>query len=256
MVAAVRREPAAFGLERARWRLADLATAVPDLAGYSRSGLSRLLRRHGVRLKRGRLRLHSPDPEYEAKLARLERARALARRFPRRVGLWYADETSVYRQPTLAGTWAPVGEEPTADLSHRANTRHRRCGALDVGSGRVVHTGGSRVDVAHLRRFLRALRAADPARYLFLAWDNWPVHKHEAVLAEARAQRVRILWLPTYAPWTNPTEKLWRWLKQEAVHHHRHADDWAGLTARVGAFLDRFADGSDALLRYVGEWAD
>jgi hypothetical protein len=255
-VAAVRQAPEARGLPRARWRLADLPRVVPALAGYSPSGVWRLLRRGGVRLKRGRLRIHSPDPEYGAKLARLARARALARAHPARVGLWFGDEAGVYRQPTLAGAYAPRREGPVAELSHRANTRHRRCAALGVGAGRVVHTGGSRTDVAHLRRFLRALRAADPDRYLFLAWDNWPVHKHDEVLAEAKRRRIRLLWLPTYAPWTNPVEKLWRWLRQEVVHHHRHADDWAGLTARVGAFLDRFAHGSDDLLRYVGEWAD
>lgn len=252
----MRRAPEAFGLDRPRWRLADVRAAVPALAGYGLPGVWRLLRRHGARLKRGRLRVHSPDPAYDAKVARLARARALARAHPGRVGLWFADEASVYRQPTLAGAWAPAGDAPVADLSHRANTRHRRCAALDAVAGRVVHTGGSKTGVAHLRRFLRALRTADPDRYPFVAWDNWPVHAHDLVLAEAAALRIRLLWLPTSAPWTNPTEKLWRWLRQEVVHHHRRADDWDGLKAAVGAFLDRFADGSADLLCYVGEWAD
>lgn len=252
----MRRAPEACGLARARWRLADVRAAVPALAGYGLPGVWRLLRRQGVRLKRGRLRVHSPDPAYDAKLARLGRARALARARPARVGLWFGDEASVYRQPTLAGAWAPAGDAPVAGLSHRANTRHRRCAALDAGSGRVVHAGGSKAGVAALRAFLRALRDADPDRYLFLAWDNWPVHKHPDVLAEAAAQRIRILWLPTYAPWTNPIEKLWRKLRQEVIHHHRLADDWDGLRSRVGAFLDGFADGSEDLLRYVGEWPD
>jgi len=95
-----------------------------------------------------------------------------------------------------------------------------------------------------------------PDRYLFLVWDNWPIHQHAAVLAEATAQRIHLLWLPTYAPWENPIEKLWRWLKQELIHHHRFADDWAALKAAVLAFLDQFAAGSAALLRYVGLGTD
>jgi len=251
-VEAVRREPAAHGLARARWRRADLRAVVPCLAGYGLSGVGRLLKRLRVRLKRGRLRLHSPDPAYGAKAARLRRALALARAHPARVALVFGDEAGVYRQPTLAARWFPIGEEPTAGLSHRANTRHRVAGGLDAVSGRVVRVAGSKVGVAKLKAFLRALRAADPDRYLFLAWDNWPVHKHPAVLAEAARLRIRILWLPTYAPWLNPIEKLWRWCKQERLHHHRLADRWDDLKAAVAAFLDRFAHGSDALLRYTG----
>ena len=63
---------------------------------------------------------------------------------------------------------------------------------------------------------------------------------------------IHILWLPTYAPWTNPIEKLWRWLRQEVIHCHRRADHWEGLKAAVTGCLDAFADGSTDLLRYVG----
>lgn len=248
----MRQEPALRGVDRARWRLADLRAAVPALAGYTLGGVGRALRRAGVRLKRGRLRRHSPDPAYAAKVARIGRARALAARHPGRVAVWYADEMSCHRQPTLAPTWFPVGEEPTAPLSHRANTRHRVAGALDAGGGRVVAVAAGKAGVATLKRLLRALRAADPERYLFLVWDNWPVHAHPELLAEARRPRIRILWLPTYAPWENPIEKLWRRLKQEVLHGHRLADRWDELKAAIGRFLDRFAHGSVDLLRYVG----
>jgi len=48
---------------------------------------------------------------------------------------------------------------------------------------------------------------------LTIAWDNWPIHKHVQVEAVAAEQRITLLYVPTYAPWTNPIEKLWRWLK-------------------------------------------
>jgi transposase len=58
--------------------------------------------------------------------------------------------------------------------------------------------------------------------------------------------------LPTYAPWLNPIEKLWRWRKGDVLKQHRLAADWHALRQRVNAFLDQFATGSRALLRYVG----
>jgi transposase len=60
------------------------------------------------------------------------------------------------------------------------------------------------------------------------------------------------VWLPTYAPWLNPIEKLWRWLRQDMLKLHQRADDWRALRGRVRAFLEQFAGGSQRLLEYVG----
>jgi transposase len=106
--------------------------------------------------------------------------------------------------------------------------------------------------VKGLRYFLGELRSAYPERTMFLVWDNWPIHQHPEVLAKAAHLGIEILWLPTYAPWSNPIEKLWRWIRQEVVHHHRLADRWAELKAQVAAFLVRFEHCSTELLCYVG----
>ena len=60
------------------------------------------------------------------------------------------------------------------------------------------------------------------------------------------------MWLPTYAPWLNPIEKVWRWLRQDVLKLHRQADNWEALQTRVHGFLDQFATGSKRLLEYVG----
>lgn len=210
------------------------------------------LKRLGVLRKRGRLSIHSPDPDYEAKLFRIEQAIEAALRHPERVSLVYGDEFSLYRQPTLASVYARKGEEPKAQLSLRANTRMRISGALDVRTGRVIYTEGYKMGIRQLKLFLGKLRDAYPERILMLVWDNWTVHHHPQVLAEAQRLNIHILWLPTYAPWTNPIEKLWRWLKQTHLHYHRKADLWDELKAQVRDFLAQFANGSKPLLRYVG----
>jgi transposase len=58
------------------------------------------------------------------------------------------------------------------------------------------------------------------------------------------------------APWLNPIEKLWRWLKEDVLKLHRLAGDWDALRQGVNAFLDQFANGSHALLHYVGLWSE
>lgn len=239
-------------MARARWRLADLRRAVGWARDYSLAGLSKALRRLKVGRQRGRLRLHSPDPAYQAKVALLDRARSLALRPGRPLTVLYGDEFSLYRQPTLAPAYAPRGADLVADLSQRGNTRHRVGGALDRATGRVTWLAAAVLGVDNLRRFLSKLRAAYPGARLALIWDNWPAHQHPAVLERAAESELELLWLPTYAPWLNPIEKLWRWLRQDALHQHRLADAWPALKEQVAAFLDQFAAGSLPLLRYVG----
>jgi hypothetical protein len=64
--------------------------------------------------------------------------------------------------------------------------------------------------------------------------------------------RITPVWLPTYAPWLNPIEKLWRWLRQEVLKMPRWVEDWPQVKQRVPDFLDQFAQGSPDLLRSVG----
>ena len=99
---------------------------------------------------------------------------------------------------------------------------------------------------------LRKLRRRSPTQRLIVVWDNWQTHLSADVLDCAANEAIESLWLPTSAPWTNPIEKLWRWLRQELLPQHRWATAWKTLLAQLAAFFDRFTDGSLALLRYVG----
>jgi hypothetical protein len=68
----------------------------------------------------------------------------------------------------------------------------------------------------------------------------------------ARPLPIQRLWLPTYAAWLNPIEKLWRGLKQEVMHLHRLADAFDALKGHVASFWERFDEELPALLRYTG----
>ncbi len=92
---------------------------------------------------------------------------------------------------------------------------------------------------------------------LYVVQDNWSIHRQpDVVTAVASLPRIEPVWLPTYAPWLNPIEQLWRWLRQDPLYVHRLAADWSVLRERVNGFLDQFAGGSHALLRYVGLLGD
>jgi transposase len=214
-----------------------------------------VLTRYGLRYKRGRHYLHSPDPAYPEKRDRALACVAEARRLPGRTVTLYLDEMSYYRQPSLSRAWSVRGalNQPTARLSSHRNSLRRVVAVLDVTTGQVLAQQWPKVGVRRLAAFYRVIRQHYPeAQTIHLIQDNWPIHFYPLVehcAAEARVQMVR---LPTYAPWLNPIEKLWRKLRQEVLHLHRLSDDWQTLQQRVADFFQSFAAGSQALLRYVG----
>lgn len=239
----------------ARWSLEHLRAACRWLADYSLSGVWRLLDAWNFSYKRGRRYTHSPDPDYQAKRDYARGCVAAARAtYPRVVAL-YLDEFTYYRQPSLASDWAERGarQQPLAASGYTSDKRRRVVATLDSVSGRVIYEQAWKVGVRRLAAFYPCLRAAYPeAEVIYVVQDNWPIHFWPEVGQAARAAGVELVTLPTYAPWLNPIEKLWRKLRQEVLHLHRLGDDWRGLQQRVADFLDGFAAGSTPLLRYVG----
>ena len=63
---------------------------------------------------------------------------------------------------------------------------------------------------------------------------------------------VQLVYLPTYASWLNPIEKVWRRLKQEIIQLHRATDDFETLKIRVNSWFIRQTQQTEELLQYVG----
>jgi hypothetical protein len=250
----VHQSPRATGVERSRWTLAALMSAILWLKGMSVSGLSRLLRGFRIRYRRGQEYLHSPDPEYRTKMDAVMAARIEAVDRPAAVVFLYQDELTTDRRPSVARAWHEVGGPGRpAPLGEKANTERRVIGTLNAVTGRLFSWQRAHADVDTLIRYYRALSEAYPAaEVIYVAQDNWPVHFHERIREAVKPLRIQLLRLPTYAPWTNPIEKVWRRLKQEVLHQHDFGDDWPKLKAAVTKWLDQWANGSLDLLHYVG----
>lgn len=235
----------------------------------------RLLQRLGIVKKQGRISLHSPDPHYQAKLDYLTQCWQETLADPTHVSFLYLDEFSYYRQPTVAPAYEQRGKQQwPAHLSHRSNTRCRGLGALNALTGQVHYCQTDKITLAVQNAFYRTLAQAYPAaQTIYVAQDNWPNHAHADILAPLQTQRtlffpptfsnapstepdnalpIQLIFLPTYAPWTNPIEKLWRWLRQTVLHLHRFSDRWLDLKQRVLDFMAQFEHGSAQLLHYVG----
>lgn len=254
----VHNSPQAYGETPSRWTLALLLKHAWALMGVgSLAGVWYRLRKWRLSWKRGRLSVTSPDLDYQTKMAAIQAALEEARTHPEEVSVLYADETSCFRQPRVGYGWHEQGadgtHQPTAASAHQANSVRRIVGSLDALTGRVLYRANSRIGVYQLGAFIKQVRKAyGPERRLVLVWDNWPIHAYDKVVEMAEEQGIELLFLPTYAPWTNPIEKLWRKLKQEILAMHRLSEQWDLLKQQVHAFLASFNREAPDLLRYVG----
>ena len=198
--------------------------------------------------------IHSPDPNYHDKWKAILRAFADAVNHPEEVIVLFLDEFSYYRQPTLACAYHQTGNtQPFGYQVPRSNTRTRLIAVLNGLTGQVTYLQRSKIGSLVLQDFYRLVRTAYPqAKRIYVVQDNWPVHKLPEVLQSMQENDLTPLFLPTYASWLNPIEKLWRWLKQDVLHLHTLANNLDTLRTQVCDFLDSFASGSNPLLRYVG----
>lgn len=167
----------------------------------------------------------------------------------------FSDEVSFYRQPSQAWLWAYLGRaQPRLPYSHRSNTLMRVVGFLNAVTGQVQAWEYSKVTAPRLRQcWLRAAHEYPNAKKIYLVIDNWPVHFHPtATQALVEDSRIQLIALPTYAPWLNPIEKLWRLVKQRVAHAHPWCNDFLLFRQQVMAQLLHFSAASPILLRYVG----
>jgi transposase len=277
--AIIHQRPEHFGLTQTRWTL----IAILQVCGWTRlktlSGTHQILKRLKIHRKRGRAHLHSPDLDYVGKLRHVWLWIREVRLNPEKQVLLFSDEFTFYRQPTLSYDYERAGpSQPLAELGHRSNLTWRIAGALNAWTGQITYANHSHFTLKLLVDFYQQIAQTYPnAQMIYLVVDNWPIHFHPDVLAalhdptiawplklpsnwpaypSKQARRldlpIRLVPLPTYAPWNNPIEKLWLLLKKQVLHLHRFSDDWDGLKLRVNNELDQYVRPSPDLLRFVG----
>jgi hypothetical protein len=250
------RSPQLYELPRSRWSLALLQKTIPWLAGKSLSCISQLLKRLHVSYKRGRRAVHSPDLLYDVKLARIRAAYQQMQQHPTRVVLLYLDEHLVGRYPTVARCYSSTGAPGMQARQYAGyNSMLRIVGCLDAASGAVIAKRYGSVTVDNFLKFLQMVEKQYPeAEVIYIALDNWSVHINERVPAalQARQSKIQLLFQPTYAPWTNPIEKVWLRFNEDVSHMHPHWAKWQPWRLRIDDWIAQVRPASQAMLQATG----
>jgi hypothetical protein len=243
----------------ARWTLRRVRDSFDWLHGYTLSGVWRVLRRLKIGWRAGRPQRFSPDPAYADKVTHLLACLQAAARYPQQTVVLFLDEMGFFRWPDSGQDWMPLAPAPPRLVACANNNRQWRIiGVLNALTGQVNYLDNyivGRKVVGQMYHYINHLYPH--AEQIYIVQDNWSIHNHAEVLAELDSlPRLETVWLPTYAPWLNPIEKLWRWLRQDVLRLHPWAADWDRLLQQVHTFLDQFAQPSPHLLRYVGLLGD
>jgi transposase len=131
---------------------------------------------------------------------------------------YYADEFNIGRHPTVRALWSPKGRRVMIPTPAQP-TRRYGLGAVDWHSGEAVVITRRRKRRREVAELLEALLARHPRGTVYVAWDNASTHEDDEVEAVLRgaAGRLVLLYLPTYSPWLNPIEMLWRQYRREVT---------------------------------------
>lgn len=115
--------------------------------------------------------------------------------------------------------WTPIGQQVMISTPGQPYKRYG-IGAINYHSGETVVIFRKRKRRAQIAELLQALIQKHRDQTIYLVWDNVNTHQGEEIEAVIRAAagRLVLLYLPTYSPWLNPIEMLWRHFRREVTH--------------------------------------
>ena len=132
---------------------------------------------------------------------------------------YYADEFTVSWQPTIKAMWTPVGQQIMIPTPGQPYKRYG-IGAVNYHTGETIVLFRKRKRRKEIAELLQALLQKHRHETIYLVWDNVNTHNGEEIeqVLRAAAGRLVLLYLPTYSPWLNPIEMLWRHFRREVTH--------------------------------------
>jgi transposase len=129
-------------------------------------------------------------------------------------------------------------------------------GAVNYHTGETVILFRRRKRRREVAEVLQALVDKHPTGTITVAWDNADTHEDDEVEAVVRgaAGRLVLLYLPTYSPWLNPIEMLWRHFRREVTHCELF-ESVAALLQAAQDFFDRHNHVPQQVLSIIGSHA-
>jgi transposase len=217
------RSPQEFGYYRSRWTCAMLAEALAWETGQriSEEKVRRGLQSMRYAWRRPRPVVGPKDPDYARKLRRIKR---LLSTLPDQETVLFQDEVDVHLNPKIGACWMPCGQQVQV-VTPGNNVKRHMAGSLVWRTGTLLVSApecrrNAQLFVAHLDDLRRRLRGY---RTIHVVCDNASFHNCRLVqdYLDEWGHRIKMHFLPKYAPETNPIERVWWHLHETITRNHR-----------------------------------
>lgn len=225
--------------------------------------ISKSLKAVGLRWRRAKLRVQSPDPLYLVKRDRVEALRQRAEdrsltfsdldrpppEVQRDCKLVYFDATDLHWCPDIGSTYSQAGKQIKVNSPGLNKPWYTLLGSMFYPSGEGFYTIHSRKRSVEAIEHFRLLIEAFPITFFFVVLDNASAH-HTAKIrqfASDFSDRLEFVFLPTYSPHLNLIERLWRVLRSQ-VTRNRFFDSLDELAKAVDLWLEKLPLNSNVAL--------
>lgn len=220
--------PTHFRFARTRWSCEAVAVVLRQdyRVRVGRETVRLRLRSAGLVWRRPRPVIRPKDPDRAKKLVAL---RALLQGLPAGETAVFLDEVDVNLNPKVGCMWMKRGHQSSIETPG-TNEKRYLAGSIHWRTGRVILTGGrpreGRSAALCLRHLDDLRRAFRHYKVIHVICDNARTHKPDKSKAVKKylaewAGRVVLHYLPTYAPDTNPVERVWWRLHEAVTRNHR-----------------------------------
>lgn len=199
-----------------------VASWVEDQFGvcYTESGMTAVLHRLDFVYKKPKLVPGKADPAaQEAFLAEYEK---LKQNKGENDVICFMDAVHPQHNPVLGYGWIKRGE----DHEVPSNTGRRRVninGAIDLERLEPVVRFDDTIDAAStIALFAQLLLVYAFATCIYVICDNAAYYRSKAVQEYLKDSRIKLVFLPPYAPNLNLIERLWKFFKKQVLYNRYH----------------------------------
>lgn len=221
------------------WTLQALADALAGQTGVrmSRTEVSRILRGADLQPHRVRMWLHSPDPDFRAKVARIC---DLYLNPPEGATVLCTDEKPGMQAIEERFPLKPCapGRAVRKEFEYRRHGTRTLIASFNIRTGEVLaHCGPTRT-AKDLLAYMERVAKHYPTGPVYIIWDNLNIHhgpRWETFNAR-HGRRFEFVHTPVHASWVNQIE-VWFSILARRVLKHASFSSTRQLTARVLAFV-------------------
>lgn len=207
-----------------RWSLRKLAAYLATDASrqviIGRERLRQLLRDNQVSWQRTRTWKESSDPDFDAKLDRIEE---VTRRFPQRC-FAFDQFGPLSIRPHHGGGWAPRSHPDRLPATYKRTHGIRYFhGCYSFADDQLWGVMRRRKGGDHTLSALKSIRAARPdGAPIYVILDNLSANKTPAIRRWAARNKVELCLTPTSASWANPIEAQFGPLRTFTMANSNH----------------------------------